>query len=89
MKKSIIFFFLSTGILLVNAQSATQWRGLDRTGSYPVGNVRDSWPEEGPNLLLHVKDLPETYSSVVVYNNIMPNINCFSKILISITMPVI
>jgi outer membrane protein assembly factor BamB len=72
MKKLIIVLvLLNGGIHLIHGQSTTQWRGLDRSGYYPVENLADSWPEEGPELQLHVKDLPETYSSVVVYEDVI------------------
>jgi outer membrane protein assembly factor BamB len=67
----IILVIIGTGIQLIQGQSITQWRGLDRTGYYPVENVSNSWPEDGLQLQLHVKNLPETFSSVVVYEDVM------------------
>ena len=53
------------------AQRSTQWRGMDRSGFYPSGNLLKEWPKGGPELLLHVEDLPESYSSVVFYDDMM------------------
>ena len=60
-----LLFFQFTGLTLF-AQLNTQWRGSDRTGQYPSENLLKKWPLEGPELLLHVEDLPSAYSSVVV-----------------------
>jgi outer membrane protein assembly factor BamB len=72
MKKRFIFLvLLNLAVQGIQGQMSTQWRGLDRTGYYPVENISDSWPENGPKLKLHVTNLPETFSSVVVYDDIM------------------
>jgi outer membrane protein assembly factor BamB len=52
--------------LALYSQLNTQWRGTDRTGQYPSQNLLKEWPPEGPELLLLVDDLPSSYSSVVV-----------------------
>ncbi|MCP4310621.1 MAG: PQQ-binding-like beta-propeller repeat protein [Bacteroidetes bacterium] len=55
----------------VNAQSTTQWRGVGRSGEFPSEGLFGQWPEGGPKLLLHVDELPESYSSVVVKDEVI------------------
>lgn len=57
--------------LHIHAQSTTQWRGEDRSGHFPTENLLRQWPAGGPELLLHVDNLPESYSSVVVYEGVI------------------
>lgn len=57
--------------LHVQAQSTTQWRGENRSGHFPAENLLKEWPQGGPELLLHVDNLPESYSSVVVYKGLI------------------
>jgi outer membrane protein assembly factor BamB len=59
------------GMSAMKAQSSTQWRGMDRSGHFPVESLLKQWPEKGPELLLHVENLPKAYSSVVVQNDII------------------
>jgi len=65
-----LFLIQFMGITLYS-QLNTQWRGTDRTGQYPSENLLKEWPLEGPELLLHVDDLPSAYSSVVVQGGIL------------------
>jgi outer membrane protein assembly factor BamB len=58
----LTLFFTS----LANAQVIGQWRGLDRSGIYPETGLLKIWPENGPELLWMIKDLPKGNSSVVV-----------------------
>lgn len=53
------------------AQSVTQWRGENRSGYFPSKNLLKKWPAEGPELLLHVENLPRAHSSVVLKDGIM------------------
>ena len=55
----------------ISAQLSTQWRGKDRSGHYPAEELFKEWPAEGPELILHLENLPESYSSVVVQDGIM------------------
>ena len=55
----------------ISAQLSTQWRGVDRSGHFPSEKLFKEWPEDGPELLLHVGDLPESYSSVVVQDGMI------------------
>lgn len=64
---SICFFLLNIGY----AQNSKQWRGLDRSGHYPSDNILKVWPEDGPELILHLDSLPDSYSSVVLHDSIM------------------
>lgn len=72
MKNTLIYLFLAAiTIKTVNAQLNMQWRGLDRSGHYAGEKLPERWPAGGPELLLHVSDLPESYSSVVVKDDII------------------
>ncbi len=63
------------GIMLMflpaKSQDAMGWRGLKRTGFYETGKLQQKWPDGGPELLLLVDSLPETYSSAIVQNNVI------------------
>ncbi len=63
-------YILSTGVP-VGAQSSTQWRGENRSGFFPSENLLRQWPDGGPELLLHLNELPEAYSSVVVKDEVI------------------
>jgi len=56
---------------LLKAQTISQWRGLDRSGYFPANNLYEKWPGDGPVLELHVDNLPGTYSSVVVKDEVI------------------
>ncbi len=55
---------LVTGIEL-QAQDG-QWRGPNRDGKYPDTGLLQSWPENGPELLLKKKGLAKGYSSPLI-----------------------
>ena len=57
--------------LWANAQEMVQWRGIDRTGHYKSNKLLPKWPDGGPELLLAIDTLPESYSSVVVKDGTM------------------
>lgn len=62
---------LLTVLLAVNlfSQDIKEWRGPNRSGIYPDQNLLESWPENGPTLLLELSDIGNGYSSPVVYKN--------------------
>lgn len=66
--------FLITITILINiqisiGQEIIEWRGPERTGVYNETGLLDEWPEEGPELLWSVENLPKGYSSVSIANN--------------------
>lgn len=71
--QTILKFFVL--ILLINSfslscksqQEIFQWRGPFRNGTYPGVNLKTSWPEAGPPLILHIKGFGEGHSSPAVY----------------------
>lgn len=71
MKNLIISILLVLVFNLSSAQNYFQWRGINRTGEYPSENLLRQWPEDGPKRLLLIESLPESYSSVVMENNVM------------------
>jgi outer membrane protein assembly factor BamB len=71
MKKTILDNLRRVMILLIltlpfisNAQIA-QWRGPDRNGIYPEKGLADTWPENGPELLLTIEGIGTGFSSAV------------------------
>ncbi len=65
------FIFILAGTPHVHAQSTTQWRGENRSGYFPSEGLLKQWPVDGPELLLHVDELPGSYSSVVLYKGVI------------------
>ena len=51
------------------SQDIAEWRGPNRSGVYPDQNLLKSWPENGPKLLLELKNIGNGYSSPIVYKN--------------------
>jgi outer membrane protein assembly factor BamB len=49
----------------------SQWRGPNRDGIYKETGLLKQWPENGPELIWSVEDLPEGYSSVSVANGLV------------------
>lgn len=68
---SLFVTLLLTVLLAVNlfSQDIKEWRGPNRSGIYPDQNLLESWPENGPTLLLELSDIGNGYSSPVVYKN--------------------
>lgn len=62
---AMILFICSNSLI---AQEIAQWRGPARNGIYPDKNLLKSWPENGPELILSVKNIGKGYSSPVEYN---------------------
>lgn len=69
-KISLTFIILLTGFVS-NSQTILEWRGINRSGVFQSENLLKEWPEEGPELLLHVENLPEAYSSVILKDEIL------------------
>lgn len=61
----IIVAFCSTSVI---AQDIAQWRGSARDGIYPDKGLLKSWPENGPELILSVKNIGKGFSSPVIHN---------------------
>jgi outer membrane protein assembly factor BamB len=55
----------------VIAQEIAQWRGPHRDGIYPDKNLLKSWPQNGPELVLSVKNIGRGFSSPVMSNGII------------------
>lgn len=63
----ILFAFILNGF----CQVTSEWRGPGRTGVYDEKGLMKKWPENGPELLWSVKDLPKSNSSVAIGNNML------------------
>jgi len=61
----LIFFFLSV-FHLGHCQVISEWRGPGRTGVYNETGLLTEWPEEGPEMIWSIENIPEGYSSVSV-----------------------
>jgi outer membrane protein assembly factor BamB len=48
------------------SQTSAQWRGVNREGIYNEPNLLESWPAEGPKLLLTINELGGGHSSPTV-----------------------
>jgi outer membrane protein assembly factor BamB len=48
-----------------------QWRGPNRDGKYPDTGLMQTWPEQGPDLLLKVEDLGNGYSQPLVVDHMI------------------
>lgn len=61
----ILSLFFSEG----TSQVSNEWRGPGRTGIYNETGLLKKWPDNGPQLLWSVKDLPKGNSSVAIGKN--------------------
>lgn len=67
--KLLIFLLILFASGKLVAQDLVEWRGLNRTGIYSDQNLLKSWPKNGPQLLLELKDIGKGYSSPLIYKN--------------------
>ena len=67
--KLLVFLLISFLAGNLFSQDLVEWRGPNRSGIYPDQNLLKSWPENGPQLLLELKDIGNGYSSPIVYKN--------------------
>jgi outer membrane protein assembly factor BamB len=65
MKKVTFLSLLLVAATALPAQEIIQWRG-DRTGIYKETGLKESWPEQGPELLWNFDGLGEGHSSVAI-----------------------
>jgi outer membrane protein assembly factor BamB len=61
-----LLFFVALITIDALAQTTAQWRGVNRDGIYNEQNLLESWPAEGPKLLLSIQDLGDGHSSPTV-----------------------
>ena len=72
MKQLFLFTIISFAFNLDGfCQVTSEWRGLGRTGVYNETGLLKKWPENGPELLWSVQDLPKGNSSVAIGNNML------------------
>lgn len=67
---AIIFFVLVFGYSTFG-QDAYEWRGAGRTGLFNETGLLESWPENGPELLWTIDGLPNGYSSVSIWEEMI------------------
>lgn len=63
---AIIIFLLSVTTSLIQAQTISQWRGVNRDGIYNETQLMKTWPEAGPQLLWFNEDMGNGYGSPVI-----------------------
>ncbi len=68
MKKHLafIFFLFSVTTSYIQAQSISQWRGVNRDGIYNETQLMKTWPEAGPQMLWFNEDIGNGYGSPVI-----------------------
>lgn len=62
----IIFFLFSVTTIFIQAQTISQWRGVNRDGIYNENQLMKTWPEVGPQLLWFNEDMGNGYGSPVI-----------------------
>lgn len=65
MKLFFLNFIIFCSVLISNAQ-ITQWRGTNRDGHFAETGLLQSWPENGPKLLLQIEKIGKGYSSPIL-----------------------
>lgn len=70
MKKFLLSFLLFIFILNSNAQ-ISQWRGPNRDGHFPDTVLLQSWPENGPELILEMEGIGKGYSSPILNEGVI------------------
>jgi len=60
-----LFFLLLLLVPFIAESQIAQFRGPQRTGSYPDKNLLDKWPDGGPQLLLTIEGIGKGWSSAV------------------------
>ena len=71
--KNLFWMILLTSLISGNlfSQDLVEWRGTNRSGTYPDKGLLTQWPENGPQIILEVEGLGEGYSSPVVYRDVI------------------
>lgn len=66
MRKLNVLIILSFVSIQLLAQNVSQWRGINRNGTYHESNLLKEWPEEGPERLWITEGIGAGHSSVSV-----------------------
>lgn len=69
-KKLSLYLSLSLSCTFISAQ-LVQWRGPERSGSYPDQGLLQAWPQNGPKPILQKSGLNRGYSSPVFYKEVV------------------
>ncbi|WP_159523295.1 PQQ-binding-like beta-propeller repeat protein [Sunxiuqinia indica] len=65
--KKIVFLIISISLLACNPKpKVTQWRGINRSGTYLETNLLKSWPELGPTEIWGTETIGNGYSSPII-----------------------
>lgn len=69
--RKLLLGFLLIFIIQNSFAQITQWRGPNRDGHFPDTALLQSWPEEGPELVLEVEGIGKGYSSAILENGVI------------------
>ena len=69
--KTVFSFFLTVLLFSASYAQVVQWRGPARDGHFPESNLMDSWPQNGPDLVLEVDNIGKGWSSPVLDKGVM------------------
>ena len=64
--KNIFLILLFISFFLNSYSQLTQWRGPNRDGHFPDTMLLQSWPKNGPELILEVEKIGKGYSSPIL-----------------------
>ncbi len=70
MKLLFLNFIIFCTVLISNAQ-ITQWRGTSRDGHFAETGLLQSWPENGPKLLLQIEKIGKGFSSPILVDGMI------------------
>jgi outer membrane protein assembly factor BamB len=66
MNKPLLILLISIICMGMKAQEIAQWRGASRNGNYTESGLLKKWPESGPKLLWHFKELGDGHTSAAI-----------------------
>lgn len=64
--KNLFLIIIFISFFLNSYSQLTQWRGPNRDGHFPDSMLLQSWPENGPELILEVEKIGKGYSSPIL-----------------------
>jgi len=66
MNKPLLTLLISIICMGMKAQEIAQWRGASRNGIYTESGLLKKWPDSGPKLLWHFKELGDGHTSAAI-----------------------
>jgi outer membrane protein assembly factor BamB len=84
--RNSLFIILSVFLFQSAFSQVTQWRGPNRDGHFPETGLMQSWPENGPELILEVEKIGKGWSSpiwadgIIYVTGMIDTMDCLSAI---------